>query len=149
MDPFSVLTIATATAQFLELTITVVKGLYDYCQTVNEAPECSRQLQNEVIQVSNVLMDLQSALKSIPNDVQLPKTIKSLSETSTEFTQVMNEMASHIEVKHRDIRKRLKWPFDEKQNKKYLSKVEMFKGTATLVLNIVQLYVCLFLHSFF
>ena len=147
MDPLSALAIATSTTQFLEQTITVIQGLYDYWKTVSEAPQRSRQLQAEIIQVSNVLADLQSALQSIPKDVQLPKTIKSLSETSKEFVKVMNEMASGIEVQKKQFGKRLKWPFDERQNKKYLSKVEAFKGIATLALNIVQLYFWLVLHS--
>jgi len=149
MDPLSVLAIASSAAQFLEQTAKVVQGLYDYCQTVSEAPQRSRELQREVTQVSDVLMDLQSVLKSIPNNVQLPRTIKSLSESSSEFTEVMKEMASRMEVQPRDIGKRLKWPFDEKQNKKYLAKVETFKKTATLALNIVQLYVCMFLRFIF
>jgi hypothetical protein len=147
MDPLSALAIASSTAQFLGQTIKVIQGLYGYCQTAYEAPRRSRELQAEVIQVSNVLMDLQSALKSIPEDAQFPKTIKLLSESSTEFTQVMNEMASRIEVQQRNLGKRLKWPFNEKQNNKYLSKVEAFKQTATLSLSIVQLYVPLLLHS--
>jgi hypothetical protein len=114
MDPLSALAIATSTAQFLEQTIKVIQGLYDYWKTVSEAPQRSRQLQAEIIQVSNVLADLQSALVSIPKDVQLPKTIKSLYETSRDFTQVMNEMASGIEVQKKHVGKRLKWPFEQK-----------------------------------
>lgn len=58
----------------------------------------------------------------------------------SELAQVVSEMGNRIEVKRGDMWKRLTWPFDEKENLAYLSKLERFKGTFTLALQIIEGY---------
>lgn len=140
MDPVSALSIAAATAQFIEQTIKVVKGLLDYWHAVKDAPKNSRELQKEVVLVSDILLDFQTALTSTPKRTKnMPKT-GALMDTAAEFGVVMTEMAKRIEVKSAERFKRLKWPFDQAENEKYLSKLERFKNTFTLALQIIHGY---------
>jgi hypothetical protein len=56
----------------------------------------------------------------------------------------MNDMQKHIEVQDGEVIKRLKWPFTQKQNEEYLSRLERYKATFTLALSTLQKYV----HTF-
>ena len=47
-------------------------------------------------------------------------------------------MADRIEVQKSVVKKRLKWPFTEKENETYLTKLERFKGTLNLASDILQ-----------
>ena len=108
MKPISALTIATATTQFPEQSIKVFKALYDYEHDMLDASLRSRELQNEIYIISNLLIDLRFILTSTSKSIQIPKSATSLMEIVKEFTKVMIEMIACIEVKKREIIKQLK-----------------------------------------
>lgn len=47
-------------------------------------------------------------------------------------------MAGRMEVGKKDMTKRLKWPFTEKENEEYLFKFERYKSMFTLALQVLQ-----------
>ncbi len=138
MNPLSALAIAAATTQFVESSTKIFEALFGYWQSVKEAPKRSKELQQEMFLISNVLIDLRSALASHPKGLRVPKIAAPLGRTATEFAKTMDALTSRIQVKEQDIFKRLKWPFDEKENEIFIQKLERFKGTFTLALEVLQ-----------
>jgi hypothetical protein len=134
--------LAASVAQFAELSAKIVMSLYDYYRTVKHAPKFSKELRQEVFLVSNVLEDMRSSLESDPIDNESTKNAV-LGNIASEFAETMREMASRIDVKEGDVLGKLKWPFDQRENERYLSRLERFKGVFILALQIIERYVSL------
>jgi hypothetical protein len=67
-----------------------------------------------------------------------------LNDTVKEFEETVKEMAKHVEIKDKKLScKRLRWPFDQKDNERYLEKLERFKNIFQLALQTIQKYCCL------
>ena len=47
--------------------------------------------------------------------------------TITEFSKIMTDLKTRVEVKENEWIKRLKWPFNEDENKEWIAKLERFK----------------------
>lgn len=142
MDPVSAFGLAAGVAQFADLSARIVMSLYDYYRTVKHAPKLSKELRQEVFVVSNVLEDMRSSLESDPKDSKSTKNAE-LGNIALEFAEMMGEMASRIEVKEGDILGKLKWPFDQKENERYLVRLERFKSTFILALQTIERYISL------
>ena len=69
-----------------------------------------------------------------------------LNDTVKEFAKTMKELENRVEVKDGEIIKRLKWPFTQKENEEYLSKLERYKNTFTLALNTIQRYIHVYFY---
>ena len=65
-----------------------------------------------------------------------------LKTTITEFSKIMTDLKTRVEVKKNEWIKRMKWPFNEKENKEWIAKLERFKTMFTLWLNAIQRYDC-------
>ena len=136
MDPVSALGVAAGAAQFADMTANVFMSLFKYFQTVKRAPKLSKQLREEVSLIYKVLEDLKSTLENI--DTPTTYTFNDIVE---EFSLTMKDMERRIEVKKDEVVKRFIWPFTQKENEEYLSKLERYKTTFTLALNTIQRYV--------
>ena len=139
MDPVSAFGIAAGAAQFTELAANVFLGLFKYFQTVKQAPKLSRELREEACLVHKVLEELKSTLETVNTSSLTP----TLNDTVKEFARMMNEIENRVEVKESETIKRFKWPFTQKENKEYLSKLERYKNTFMLALSTIQRYVLL------
>ena len=138
MDLVSALGVVAATSQFVEQTLMVSDALCRYCRTVKEAPKQSRELRLEMLQLSDILEDLHSAIPRGEQMNLLPKT-NNLTNTIKDFEETIKEMAQRVEIKEKELSwKRLQWPFDQKENQKYLQKLERFKGTFLLAFQTIQ-----------
>ena len=125
MDPVSALGIAVDVAQITEQASNVFMGLFKNFRTVKQAPKLSSELREEAYLVYKVLEELKSTLETINTSSSMTPT---LNNTVKEFARMMNEIENHIEVKESEIMKRFKWPFTQKENKEYLSKLERYKN---------------------
>ena len=131
VDSISALEVAAAAAQLAGLAVSVSNNLMPFIISVQSAPKKSRELTSLV---SCILEDLktleimQSTERSLKND------------TVDGFVGLLKEMTTRIEVRESDIRRRLKWPFTEKQNKEYPEKAESFRNTFNFALNTLQTY---------
>ena len=73
-----------------------------------------------------------------------PRTITGLTITNTlydavvEFSKTMTDMESRIRVKEGELIKQLQWPFTEKENGEYLSRLERYRGIFALALSTIQ-----------
>lgn len=137
MDPILAFGVAGCVAQFVKLSFSVFHGLSRYIQAVKQAPKRSSELHREVLLVCLVLKELKSILDH-SNEEGLPTT---LHDTVVEFWESMRDMESRLLVKDSELTKRVKWPFREKENKKYLSKLERYKHTFILALTTIQRYI--------
>ena len=88
--------------------------------------------------VSKLFVDLKSELVSIPSEFELENAPTAVTETVSDFTKLMTEMTKRVEIKNAEFWKRAKWPFDEEENEAYLAKLERFKGTLALALQVIQ-----------
>lgn len=141
MDPVSAFGIAAGAAQFVDLATNVFVGLFKYFQSVKQAPKLSQELQHEAYLVSTVLRDLTSTFESMNNTSIIMGSTNTLNDAVVEFSNTMADMESRIAIKDGELIKRLKWPFTEKENQKYLSRLERYKKTFSLALSTVQMYV--------
>jgi len=139
MDPISAFGVAGGAVQFLDLATNVFLGLFNYFQSVTQAPKLSHELQQEAFLISTILRDLKSIIESTNNPTTESET--RLNDTIEEFVNTMTDIQRRIAVKDSDIIKRLKWPFTEKENEKYLSRLERYKNAFMLALNCVQRYI--------
>ena len=130
--------LAAAAAQLAGVALSVSTTLRQYLLKVKQAPKQSRELKGELLLVSDVLEDLKSVIDAAPPDIQTTNT--SLLRSLNGFAEFIRELASHIEVQEKDITNRLKWPFTEEENGKYLEKLERFKKTFSLACDALQLY---------
>jgi hypothetical protein len=138
MEPVSALSVAASACQFAEQTLKVSDALIDYFRKVKNAPKLSRELRQEALLLSDVLENLRSVL---PGDSQAGPLPNSLNNTVKEFEDTVKEMAKHVEIKENELSwKRFRWPFDQKDNEKYLEKLERFKNTFQLALQTIQKY---------
>lgn len=138
MDPISALGVAAAAFQLAGAALGVSTTLTQYLRKVKQAPKQSRELKGELLLVSDVLEDLKSVIDAAPPGFHTTNT--SLQHSLDEFAEFIKKLACHIEVQEKDITKRLKWPFTEKENGKYLEKLERFKKTFSLAFDALQLY---------
>jgi hypothetical protein len=141
MDPATALGVAATAAQFAEQAIKVSDSLYQYFKSVKNAPAKSRELRQEALLLSDVLetlADLFSDQKKEPT--VLPNASKYV-DMLKEFKETIAEMAKKMEIKKDKWSfKRLAWPFNEKENERYLAKMERFKSSFQLAQQALQLY---------
>jgi hypothetical protein len=124
MDPVTGIGLAGSAIQIAEFSAKVFSALFAYFQGVANAPENSEAVQQELLAVTLVLKTLAPEF-----DDQFLRT-----EDLTSFMQLLTEIHRRIELPKGLSVKRLKWPFSQKENLKYLSRLERFKATFTLAL---------------
>ena len=138
MDPVSAISIAAAAAQFTEQAATVFKLLFDYCRKVKQAPKLSADLQKEMFLISTVLDELKSALEDVSTIPQSAAQTH-LQDTIEKFAKTMNDMEIHLKpIEESELRKRLAWPFTQKENEEYLTKFRRYKDIFMLALQTIQ-----------
>jgi len=151
MDPVTALGVAAAASQFAEQVLKLSDYLYDLFKSINNAPKQSRELRQEALLLSDVLANLRSLLSSEKQTASLPKASPS-AELVKEFEETIAEIAKRVEIKDGEISwKRLGWPFNQKENEKYLSKLERYKSSFQLALHTLQsffpFFVCLIVRT--
>ena len=135
--------IAAAARQLAEQALKISHGLYQYFHNVKDAPKLSRELRQEAILLSDVVENLCSIFSSRDRRSDLPKPGPS-ADLLHEFKETMMEMANKVEIKDSEISwNRLAWPFTQKENEKYLHRLERFKSSFQLALQELQSYVFL------
>ena len=141
MDPVSALGVAACVAQFVDLAVDLALALSQYFhETVKQAPKLSRELQQEALLLSLVLKELKSTLVTTNDGRPMTGLSSALNNSIVEFSRTLAEMNSRTTLKEGDLINRLKWPFSERENEKYLSKLERDKTTFTLALTTIQRY---------
>jgi Fungal N-terminal domain of STAND proteins len=140
MDPATALGVAGAVAQFAEQALKISDCLYQYFKSVKNAPAKSRELRQEALLLSDVLETLTDLFSAQNKPSVLPNAGK-YADMLKEFRETMADMAKKVEIKKGELTfKRLAWPFTEKENGNYLTKMERFKSSFQLALQALQSY---------
>jgi hypothetical protein len=140
MDPVTALGIAGTAVQLVEQTLRISDCLYQYFKSVKNAPAKSRELRQEALLLSDVLETLAALFSAQNKPTVLPNSGK-YADVLQEFKETMAEMAKKVEIKKGKLSfKRLAWPFNERENEKYLARMERFKGSFQLAVQALQSY---------
>ena len=122
------------------LVANVFWGLFQYFKKVKNAPKLSCELQDQAYLLSNILNEIQSTLEDTDSR-PIAASTNILNDTVVEFAKTMKDMEGQFVVKEGELKKRLQWPFTEKDNKQFLEKLERYKSIFDSALNIIQRYV--------
>lgn len=140
MDPLTAFGLAANVGQMADLSAKVFTGLYKYSVTVKNAPKLSAEFRQEILVISDVLEELEVALKARPLDAQHGARLK---EALAQFGEAINKIGARIQVEKGNFRKRFMWPFTQNEHEEYLSKFERFKSTFMLMLSGEERYTLL------
>jgi len=140
MDPVSALSVAAAAAQFAEQVLIISERLYQFFKTVKNAPKLSRELRQEALLLSDTLENLRSVFTAPDASKALRKASPS-ADLLQGFEETIKQIAARVEIKEGEASwKRLVWPFTQKENEDYLAKLERFKSSFQLALQVLQSY---------
>jgi hypothetical protein len=138
IDPVTALHVLDKAASLAGALSQVFKAVYDYARSVKDAPEHSRQLQDELYNLSNIARRLEITLAK----ESIPRVKSNVAEDSiVRFVEILKEMERKVAIPEGKMSiKRLRWPFTLKENMEYLEKIERFKATLILASNVHQRY---------
>lgn len=134
------LSAAASVIQVVDVAARVYMALYAYFRSVTGAPKRSRELRDEVRLVSDVLEMLKSNVETCPPGRSDAPVIKSMNNAISQLTETLKEIEEKIEVSKTDVIKRMKWPFSEKENEKYLNTLQRYNTMFNTILNTLGLY---------
>jgi len=127
--------LAASIAGLANLTLSVVSALYKYGSDFKSAPAHSEQLRKE-------LADLQTLCKIVEETVKVTTNglPEALDGQVNGFKTILEAMLERAAIQKSIGLRRLKWPFDKAENAEYITKIERFKSTLNLIVNIEQTY---------
>jgi Fungal N-terminal domain of STAND proteins len=131
MDPVSAVGVAAGAAQLAGQAKDIVCNMWQYFEAVKNAPKRSQELRQEMSNLADLLESLEDVLNS-PTSSPLFTN----SDPVEEFVEMLDTLTARVAApKSKGIR-RLKWPFTQEENKRLLSKMERYKSTFNLALNV-------------
>jgi hypothetical protein len=133
-------------AQLADLTLKVFTNLYRFYGDLKNAPVRSAELREELGTILSVIETLKEALDQ--NTRTNPNLGRGILETTVaQFVKLLQEMERRIAAHRTSVIQRLKWPFDERENKQFVERIERYKNTFNLALNVSQTYYSNTLHE--
>jgi hypothetical protein len=137
MDPVTAIGLVAAFATLAQQALGIFTTLYKYSRSVTNAPRRAMILQDEILILAEVLADLEPSFNT--NPTWLRGEMEILFERAVhDCKSTLDAIGANLEFKHGNVIKALKWPFAEKENDMYLSKIERFKNLLNLIMNIEQ-----------
>lgn len=137
MDPVTMLGGVAAAVQLAGTTANIGLQLYRFYCDVKNAPEKSKELCDEISDLSSVINDLAQTLKAADNTFDVPGAISN--DSLQKYSQFLMDISSRIQLNKRGLKKRLKWPLSTKENEDLIAKIERYKATFTLALETANL----------
>jgi hypothetical protein len=137
-DPITVVGLVSAAASLVDAVIGVFTRLSRYSLDVKAAPRHSEELRNEVDALFRLLPNLRDAIEAGIDETKKEDLRSDITQLETVLRSLM-EKTSKVEGF-----KRLKWPFKETENARYISRIERFKTNFGLVMSVGNRYVALF-----
>ena len=122
-------------AGLANLALSIVSALYKYGGDVKSAPARSEELWKE-------LSELQTLCKVVKDSARvntdgLPEVLEGQIK---EFKKTLETMLKRAGRENTTGLRRLKWPFDKAANAEYIAKIERFKATLSLIMNMDHSY---------
>lgn len=135
MDPVTVIGLVASVAQLAGVARVIVASMCLYFDAVKDAPKNSRELRQELFTICDLLDSLDDVLTS-PSTKSSFMAPESLKSAITEFQAILEDMKARVAESQTKGVRRLKWPFTKEENERLLSKLQRYKGTFNLALNI-------------
>jgi hypothetical protein len=127
IDPVSVVGLTASAAQLAGLAKDIVVNMWTYFDAVKNAPKLSEQLRQEMADVSTLLDSMDDAfILSVFTD----------KAPFDEFLAILKELNSRVAAPKTKGVGRWKWPFKQEENKRLISRIDRYKTTFSLALNI-------------
>ena len=133
MDPITIIGAVASCAQLAGTTAQLGLQLYRFYCDVKNAPAKSKELCDEVSELSNVMQELARTLKTVEQRCDVVSNVISV-DSLHKYSQFVKDFSSRIQVNKNEIKKKLKWPLSIKENEELLVKIERHKATFTLAL---------------
>jgi len=146
MDPITIIGAIAACAQLAGTTAQLGLQLYRFYCDVKSAPEKSKELCDEVSELSNVMGELARTLKAVEQQCDVSNVISV--DSLEKYSEFVKDFSSRIQVNKNETKKKLKWPLSIKDNEELLTKIERHKTTFTLALENAVLNVGI-AHTYF
>jgi hypothetical protein len=125
------------------LTITLVTlcvKLYTVAQSIKDAPEDVKLLQEKLEGLQKILLTVESTFGDNP-----PET---LSQLRIDISSCLSSLDSIVAIETKRMRDkfrrmigRMKWPLKQDETQKYIVEIERLKGDLTLELQVYQTYI--------
>jgi hypothetical protein len=126
---------AVGSAAALVQLVGVAKDLFQYLADVKDASRQSKTLRQELGMISDLVGQLEIELKSSSTGSSFT-TSPTLQNSFGEFRKLLGDMEARVNASKTEGFMRLKWPFTKDQNNDYLSKIERYKTTFSVALEI-------------
>jgi hypothetical protein len=127
IDPVSAIGLTASAAQLAGLAKDVVGNMWTYFDAVKNAPKLSEQLRQEMAHISTLLDSMdETFIGSVFTD----------KAPLDEFLAILEELNSRVAARKTKGLGRWKWPFTQEENKQLISRIDRYKTTFLLALNI-------------
>lgn len=127
MDPVSIIGLSASLAQLAGLAKDIVVNMWRYFDAVKSAPKRSEELRQEVANISSLLDSLDEGSMEVIFTTGTPLD---------EFLSMLKELHSRVSTPTAKGFGRWKWPFTQDENNRLLARIERYKVTFNMALNI-------------
>jgi hypothetical protein len=142
MDPVSIVGLVAAGAQFVDFAYKTLKALSQLCNEIAEAPAEANELRYEISSTVGAVTSLKVLLETDPDCIS--DSEGTLREALTSAIKITGEMLERLEKRISASQKkklhRVIWPFKKKEVTEYVEKIQRYKGTIHLALQVNQTY---------
>ena len=135
MDPVSIIGLAASVNQLAATAKSTFSVLFQYYGDFRDAPKRSRELRQELGTICDLLDSLDDGLtsQSTNSSFTIPASLNLAIE---EFQTMLENIKPRVKESQTKGVRRLKWPFTKDENDRYLSRMERYKATINVALNI-------------
>jgi uncharacterized protein YoxC len=147
-DPLSITASVIAVAT---LAYSSSKKLYEFVQSIQEAPKTLKDMNSDLAALQKVLNSLIEQLTTTPvEDVSvglkgcledIKPSLKGCSEACDEFNAKLAKITSHSTEDHTSKRDKIKLQFQDKEILAFKYRISSYKATLSLALEFASLYV--------
>jgi hypothetical protein len=135
MDPVTGIGLAASAAQLLELSVQVLIKIRTYYISVRDAHVQVAKLRSELDSLVNVLSSVQDLFERKPNDRLYP----ALTNELVALRALLNDLYARLEPKRTaGIGRFVRWPFQQTENDRIISNLQIHKASLSLSLNVDQ-----------
>lgn len=125
----------SAVAGLAEITFSIFTSLHGYYGDLKDGPRQSARLRDELNTMFTLLTNLHETLTENPHSIGQMERL-TLEKAMTQFDEMLRDMESRVSVDKTKGFQRLKWPFNQNENKEYIERIERYKSTFVLTMNL-------------
>jgi hypothetical protein len=143
MDPISIVGLVAAGVQFVDCGIKILKVLIHVCNEVAEARAEANELRTEIDTTIHVVTSLRVLLETDPDCISESQkgTLNESLKSAIKITEdMLDKLEKSVSASQKKKLHRVIWPFKKKEVTEYVEKIQRYKGTIQLALQVNQTY---------